>query len=118
MKGLLAAFEVKTADEMGWAGITNGRLLDAGEAAGFRLMVTADQNIRAQQRLAGRQIAIVVISTNHWDTIKESAAAISSACAGAGGADVYRDPASPRSSRRRTIRTRLIAGLNGDYNSH
>ena len=63
LKGLLAGFEIRTADEMGWTGITNGKLLDAAEAVGFQLMITADQNIRAQQRLADRRIALVVTST-------------------------------------------------------
>ena len=100
LKRLLAAFEVNTADEMDWAGVTNGRLLDAAEAAGFQLMVTADRNIRAQQRLAGRKIALVVISTNHWDTIKQNAATISAACERA-GEGTYAVVRLPRPSRRR-----------------
>jgi hypothetical protein len=83
LRSLLAAFEVRTADEMGWAGITNGMLLDAAEGAGFQIMITADRNIRVQQRLAGRKIALVVISTNRWDTISDNARAVISACHGA-----------------------------------
>ena len=83
LKGLLAASAVSTAGEMGWAGVANGRLLDAAEASGFQLLVTADRSIRMQQRLASRKIALVVISTNHWDTIRENAAAVRSACDGA-----------------------------------
>lgn len=60
------ALEVKTAPEMGWAGISNGRLLDLAEQDGFDLMVTSDTNIRFQNRLAGRRIALVVATTNHW----------------------------------------------------
>lgn len=73
LANLLTGFLVRTADEMGWAGITNGKLLDAAEAAGFHVMITADRNIRVQQRLAGRKIALVVISTNHWDRIRNNA---------------------------------------------
>ena len=61
LKGLLTAYDVATADEMGWVGITNGELLAAAELDGFAIMITADRNIHAQQRLAGRAIALVVI---------------------------------------------------------
>jgi len=80
LKGLLTGFDARTADEMGWAGITNGRLLSAAEAAGFDVMLTADQNIAAQQRLAGRKIALLVINTNQWDTIRGNAPAVLRAC--------------------------------------
>lgn len=46
LKRILTAFEVKTAPEMGWAGITNGRLLALAEEHEFDLMVTSDTNIR------------------------------------------------------------------------
>ena len=65
LKGLLAAFEVRTAGEMGWAGVANGRLRDAAEASGFQLLATADRSIRMQQRLAGRKIALVVVNPNY-----------------------------------------------------
>jgi hypothetical protein len=48
-------------------------LLDAAEEAGFEILVTADRNIRAQQRLTGRRIALIVLSTNHWVTIRDNA---------------------------------------------
>jgi hypothetical protein len=84
LKILLTWFEVRTAAEMGWAGITNGRLLDAAEGAGFQVMVTADRNIRTQQRLAGRKITLVVINTNHWNSMRADAGAVVAARDGAG----------------------------------
>jgi predicted nuclease of predicted toxin-antitoxin system len=84
LRRFLTGFEVKTAPEMGWAGMSNGRLLDEAERAGFEVLVTADSNIRAQQRLAGRRIALVVLTTNHWDTIKADPSGVVTACAGAG----------------------------------
>jgi len=80
LRGILTAFEVKAAPEMGWAGISNGKLLDLAEAAGFEIMVTADSNIRAQQRLIGRQISLVVLTNNHWDTIKADPDRVVAAC--------------------------------------
>jgi hypothetical protein len=44
---------VVEAVERGWERLANGALLDAAEAAGFELFVTADKNIRyTKQRLA------------------------------------------------------------------
>ena len=40
------------------------------EAAGFEVLVTTDQNLKYQQNLAGRTIAIVVISTTSWPRIR------------------------------------------------
>ena len=82
LKRILTAFEVKTAPEMGWAGISNGRLLDLAEQNGFDIMVTSDTNIRFQNRLAGRRIAIVLATTNHWDTIRPNPADLVAACNG------------------------------------
>ncbi len=35
------------------------------------MLVTADRNIRHQQNLAGRRIALVVLPTNRWKTVRE-----------------------------------------------
>jgi hypothetical protein len=35
-------------------------------------MITADQSIRYQQNMAGRRIALVVLMTNYWDTIRDN----------------------------------------------
>lgn len=48
----------------------NGVLLDAAEAAGFELFVTADKNIRYQQNLTGRKIAIVVLGNAQWPILR------------------------------------------------
>ena len=52
---------VKEARAMGWDTLSNGDLLNAAEAAGFAVLVITDQNLRYQQNLTGRQIAIVVL---------------------------------------------------------
>jgi len=56
--------------------LENGELLRAGEAAGFDVMVTSDQNIRYQQNLKGRKLALVVIGSNIWPLIRDHSAAI------------------------------------------
>jgi hypothetical protein len=61
---------VVTAWYQGWSGLKNGALLDAAEAAGFDLFITADQEMSYQQNLTGRKMALVVLSTNNWSFIK------------------------------------------------
>lgn len=43
------------------AGLKNGQLLDAAEAAGFDILITVDQNIADQQNLVGRKISLVIL---------------------------------------------------------
>ncbi|MGA3043915.1 MAG: hypothetical protein ABSF54_24335 [Bryobacteraceae bacterium] len=57
--------------ERGWERLANGALLDAAEAAGFELFVTADKNIRYQQNLAGRKISIVVLGNAQWPVLRQ-----------------------------------------------
>ena len=61
---------VTEAVERGWERLVNGALLDAAEAAGFELFVTADKNIRYQQNLAGRKISIVVLGNAQWPVLR------------------------------------------------
>ena len=72
LRRILQGHDVRTASEMGWASIANGQLLDEAEKAGFDALVTSDQNFVFQQNLAGRNIAVVVLSTNTWPTIRAS----------------------------------------------
>jgi hypothetical protein len=55
----LAGHEVRTAAEEGWDTLKNGELLTAAEQAGFDALLTTDKNIRYQQNLSQRKIAIV-----------------------------------------------------------
>ncbi len=43
-------------------------------------MITCDQNIRYQQNLAGRRPALVVLTTNHWDTIRPNIVGVRAPC--------------------------------------
>ena len=61
LRDTLKGHEVVEAVERGWEKLANGDLLDAAEAAGFELFVTADKNIRYQQNLTSRKISIVVL---------------------------------------------------------
>lgn len=44
----------------------NGELLAAAEAGGFDVLLTTDKNIRHQQNLTSRRIAVVVIGYPQW----------------------------------------------------
>lgn len=50
--------------------MTNGDLLTEGERAVFDVLVTADNNMRYQQNLAGRRMALVVLSTPQWPRVR------------------------------------------------
>jgi predicted nuclease of predicted toxin-antitoxin system len=55
--------ECLTVQEAGWSGKQNGELLSFAEAA-FDVLVTLDTNLRYQQNLAGRRIAIVILQSS------------------------------------------------------
>lgn len=58
----LPAHHVETTWQREWAELSNGDLLTAAESAGFDLLVTTDQNLRYQQNLSTRRIAILVLT--------------------------------------------------------
>jgi hypothetical protein len=67
---------VETAHELGWSTLKNGELIGAAEAACFDVLVTTDKNLKYQQNLTGRSIAIVVLSTTSWQRIQGSFAVV------------------------------------------
>jgi hypothetical protein len=80
MHKFLTGHECSTAQQHGWGGIKNGDLIRRAEKE-FDLFITSDQNIRYQQNLAGRQIAIHELSTNDHRRIQNAAALIQSVVA-------------------------------------
>lgn len=82
----LAGHGVTEARTRGWDTLSNGDLLAEAERAGFDVFVTADKNIRYQQNLTGRRIAIVVLSTPQWPLVRlhveKIAAAVNAATPG------------------------------------
>jgi len=63
-------FEVLTVPERGWAGMTNGELLDQAEEE-FDALLTMDQGIEHQQNVEGRVLGIVTIEApnNEYETL-------------------------------------------------
>ena len=63
--------EVASVPKLGWGSISNGDLLDAAEQAGFEVFIIADKNLRYQQNLTRRRIAILELWTNHRPTLEK-----------------------------------------------
>ncbi len=74
---------VKTASEQGWSTLLNGQLLLAAEEAGFDVLLTTDTSLPFQQNLAGRKLAVVVLSKNRWKLIRRALPQIAAAVAAA-----------------------------------
>ncbi len=61
---------MRTAAQQGWSTLGNGDLLEVAEEAGFEILLTTDKNIRYQQNLASRKIAIVVLGQQQWPQLR------------------------------------------------
>lgn len=66
----LPSHSIQTAHELGWSSLSNGDLLAAAQRERFDALVTTDKNLRYQQNLADRRIAILVLPTTSWPTIQ------------------------------------------------
>ncbi len=82
LRHLLPDHDIHLAGQVGWGELSNGKLLLAAEQAGFEMLITADKNLRYQQNLAGRKIAIVVLPTQHMATLQEGIEQVASAIKG------------------------------------
>ena len=78
LAALIENADVVTTQEMGWDSKRNGELLRLAETE-FDVFLTSDQNIRYQQNLSSRIIAIVILPSNRWPQIKNNADAINRA---------------------------------------
>ena len=66
----LAEHEITYARKIGWHELKNGDLILKAEEAGYELLLTTDKNMRYQQNLAGRKIAIVVLGNQQWPDVR------------------------------------------------
>lgn len=66
----LPLHDVSTAYEKGWSRLRNGNLLRAAEKEGFEIFLTTDQNLRFEQNLNHRTLAVVILGTTSWPRIK------------------------------------------------
>jgi hypothetical protein len=71
---------------MGWSDLDNGDLLCAAKEQ-FDVFITTDQNLRYQQNLAEKQLAILVLPTTSWPTIRNHFGSILNALGRVRGGD-------------------------------
>ncbi len=78
LRSFLPSHTVSTAYERGWSALKNGELLAAAELH-FDALITTDQNLRYQQNLTDRKLAILILPTTSWPILRAAGAVISSA---------------------------------------
>jgi hypothetical protein len=66
----LRPHSVDTVAEIGWSTLSNGDLLRRAQEAGYALFITTDQNLRYQQNIADRALAILVLMSTSWPRIQ------------------------------------------------
>ena len=79
----LIGHQVTRAAQLGWHELGNGILIQSAEEAGYDLLLSTDQNIRYQQDLSHRKIAIVVLTDQQWPNVRLHLERISVAVNGA-----------------------------------
>ena len=75
----LRLHEVTTVYELSWSTLQNGALISQAEGAGFEVLVTTDQNLKYQQNLRGRRLAVVVLLSTSWPKIQARVSAVATA---------------------------------------
>ena len=70
IRTFLIGHTVRTAAQQHWDTLKNGELLAVAEQAGFEVFLTTDKNMRCQQNMTGRTIAVVVIGVQQWPALQ------------------------------------------------
>ena len=76
LRRFLTDATVVTASEQGWGNLSNGTLIAKAEEAGFDILVTTDRNLRYQQNLAVRALAIAVVLQPAWPVLRDRAESV------------------------------------------
>ena len=79
LRRFLIGHQVSTAYEQGWSSVSNGDLIRLAESESFELLITTDMNLRYQQNLSERIIAIMVLTTTSWPRIRNATVMIATA---------------------------------------
>jgi hypothetical protein len=66
----LTGHKILYARQIGWHELKNGELIDRAEQAGYHVLLSTDKNMRYQQNLAGRTIAIVILGNQQWPDVR------------------------------------------------
>lgn len=70
VKKRLPERELETVQAMGWAGIKNGELIGLADSE-FDVFITSDKNLRYQQNLTQRNIAIILLPSNQVPIVEK-----------------------------------------------
>ncbi len=70
---------VVTVYEKGWNQLKNGDLIRTAEDEGFDVFLTTDSNLKYQQDLKNRTIAIVALLSTSWPKIQKKISVVVSA---------------------------------------
>jgi hypothetical protein len=76
IRGFLVGHTVHTAAQQHWDTLKNGDLLTVAEQSGFEVFLTTDKNMRNQQNMTGRTIAVVVIGVQQWPALQAHVALV------------------------------------------
>ena len=66
----LTDLSINSVQKMGWSGVKNGELLKLVESE-FDVFITSDKNLRYQQNLSERKLAIILLPSNQVPVIEE-----------------------------------------------
>ena len=78
LKNALSGGEFFTVEMTGLKGKKNGELIAAAEGQ-FDVLITADKNLRYQQQLKNRKLAIIELPFNSWKRLRTMTATIQTA---------------------------------------
>ena len=97
MRRQLFGHDVEEAREHGWDALSNGELLERAEQAGYEVLITTDQDIRHQQNMPNRRVAVIVLMNTAWPRISRRTEAIRNAIDGIQPGEVREVPIPLRS---------------------
>lgn len=69
LRKYLSDHDIKTTYEHGWAKLCNGDLINRADAE-YQVFVTTDKNLKYQQNLKGRKLAILVLPFASWPRLR------------------------------------------------
>src|ERR1035437_1108572 len=79
----LTGHEITYVRRIGWHALENGELIQKPEDAGYEVLLSTDKNIRYQQNLSDRKVALVILSNSQWPAVRlclDRIAAVVNAC--------------------------------------
>ncbi len=82
LRRYLTGHTVHHCAELGWASLENGELLAVAETEGFDLFITCDRNLRYQQNMSGRRLAILELGVQLWPRLEPLAGLVQAQISG------------------------------------